>query len=126
MSGLRFMRILVFFDLPTLTNEDKRNYRSFRNVLIKNGFIMLQESVYCKLMTSPSVENSVKNMIQKNKPPQGIVQTLLVTEKQFSKMDYVVGESKSDIIDSGSIGKINSSCPIPLTGTYFCKDTGWN
>ena len=25
-----------------------------------------------------------------------------------------------------SIGKINSSCPIPLTGTYFCKDTGWN
>lgn len=100
MGGLRFMRILVFFDLPTLTNEDKRNYRSFRNVLIKNGFIMLQESVYCKLMTSPSVENSVKNMIQKNKPPQGIVQTLLVTEKQFSKMDYVVGESKSDIIDS--------------------------
>lgn len=100
MSGLRFMRILVFFDLPTLTNEDKRNYRLFRNVLIKNGFIMLQESVYCKLMTSPSVENSVKNMIQKNKPPQGIVQTLLVTEKQFSKMDYVVGESKSDIIDS--------------------------
>ena len=100
MSGLRFMRILVFFDLPTLTNEDKRNYRSSRNVLIKNGFIMLQESVYCKLMTSPSVENSVKNMIQKNKPPQGIVQTLLVTEKQFSKMDYVVGESKSDIIDS--------------------------
>ena len=61
---------------------------------------MLQESVYCKLMTSPSVENYVKNMIQKNKPPQGIVQTLLVTEKQFSKMDYVVGESKSDIIDS--------------------------
>ena len=39
-------------------------------------------------------------MIQKNKPPKGIVQTLLVTEKQFSKMDYVVGEYKSDIIDS--------------------------
>lgn len=100
MSGLRFMRILVFFDLPTLTNEDRRNYRTFRKVLIRNGFIMLQESVYCKLMTSPSVENSVKNMIQKNKPPKGIVQTLLVTEKQFSKMDYIVGEYESDIIDS--------------------------
>lgn len=100
MSGLRFMRILIFFDLPTLTNEDRRNYRTFRKVLIRNGFIMLQESVYCKLMTSPSVENSVKNMIQKNKPPKGIVQTLLVTEKQFSKMDYIVGEYESDIIDS--------------------------
>lgn len=100
MSGLRFMRMLVFFDLPTLTNEDRRNYRLFRKILIKNGFIMLQESVYCKLMTSPSVENSMKNLLQKNKPPQGIVQTLLVTEKQFSKMDYVVGEFTSDVIDS--------------------------
>ena len=25
-----------------------------------------------------------------------------------------------------SIGRLNSSCPIPLTGTYFCKGTGWN
>ena len=50
------MRILVFFDLPTLTNEDRRNYGMFRKALIKNGFIMLQESVYCKMMTSPSVE----------------------------------------------------------------------
>ncbi len=48
------MRMLVFFDLPTLTKEDKRNYRQFRKLLIKNGFIMLQESVYCKMMTSPS------------------------------------------------------------------------
>ena len=63
MAGFRFMRMLVFFDLPTLTNEDKRNYRQFRKLLIKNGFIMLQESVYCKMMTSPSVENSIKTLI---------------------------------------------------------------
>ena len=67
MAGFRFMRMLVFFDLPTLTNEDKRNYRQFRKLLMKNGFIMLQESVYCKMMTSPSMESSGKNMINKNK-----------------------------------------------------------
>lgn len=100
MSGFRFMRIFVFFDLPTLTNEDKRNYRNFRKILIKNGFIMLQESVYCKLMTSPSVERSVKHMLEKNKPPKGLVQSLVVTEKQFSKMEYVVGESMGSIIDN--------------------------
>ena len=61
---------------------------------------MMQESVYCKLMTTPSVENSVKNMIQMNKPSKGVVQTLVVTEKQFVKMEYVVGENKSDIIDN--------------------------
>ena len=100
MSGFRFMRMFVFFDLPTLTTEDRRNYRNFRKALIKNGFIMLQESVYCKMMTSPSVENTCKKMIRDNNPPKGIVQTLSITEKQFVKMDYVVGEYKGDIIDS--------------------------
>ncbi len=100
MSGFRFMRIFVFFDLPMDSLEEKREYRKFRKALIKNGFIMMQESVYCKLMTTPSVENSVKNMIQMNKPSKGVVQTLVVTEKQFVKMEYVVGENKSDIIDN--------------------------
>ena len=94
------MRIIVFFDLPTETNEDKRSYRKFRKALIKDGFIMMQESVYTKLMTTPSVENSVKNLIHKNKPEKGIVQSLTVTEKQFSKMEFVVGEYKNDVIDS--------------------------
>lgn len=94
------MRIFVFFDLPMDSLEEKREYRKFRKALIKNGFIMMQESVYCKLMTTPSVENSVKNMIQMNKPSNGVVQTLVVTEKQFVKMEYVVGENKSDIIDN--------------------------
>ncbi len=100
MSGFRFMRYLVFFDLPTLTEEDRKNYRHFRKALIKNGFIMLQESVYCRMITSPSMENSIKKMLYENKPPEGIVQTLRVTEKQFAKMDYIVGENQSNVIDS--------------------------
>ena len=97
MAGFRFMRMIVFFDLPAITVEEKRQ---FRKLLIKNGFVMLQESVYCKMITSPSVENSVKLLIHKNKPPQGLVQILTVTEKQFVKMDYVVGEYTSDVIDT--------------------------
>ena len=100
MSGFRFMRMIVFFDLPTISLEDKRNYRKFRKMLIKSGFIMLQESVYCKMMTSPSMQNSIRNLVQSNKPPKGLVQTLLITEKQFVKMEYVVGESQSDVIDA--------------------------
>lgn len=94
------MRILVFFDLPTETGEDRRSYRKFRKALVKNGFIMLQESVYCKMISSPSVEQSVRNLIRKNKPEKGLVQFLCVTEKQFSKMEYVVGEYTSDVIDN--------------------------
>lgn len=94
------MRVVVFFDLPTLTNEDKRNYRLFRKCLIKNGFIMLQESVYCKMITSPTVEKSINTLLTNNKPPNGLVQALIITENQFSKMKYITGEWKSDVIDS--------------------------
>ncbi len=100
MSGFRFMRIIVFFDMPVETNEDRRNYRKFRKTLIRNGFIMMQESVYSKLMTSPSVENSVNNLIQNNKPTRGLVQLLVVTERQYNNMKYIVGHRTDDIIDS--------------------------
>lgn len=51
-------------------------------------------------MISPSVEKSINNLLQKNKPPKGLIQTLIVTEKQFVKMNFIVGESTNDIIDS--------------------------
>lgn len=43
------MRVLVFFDLPVVKSEHRRAYARFRKFLLKNGFMMLQESVYCKL-----------------------------------------------------------------------------
>ncbi len=45
----RFMRVLVFFDLPVQTSEDMKNYRLFRKKILKNGFFMMQESVYCRM-----------------------------------------------------------------------------
>ena len=75
---------------------------------------MLQESVYCKMITSPSVENSVKNLIYKNKPAEGLVQILTITEKQFVKMDYVVGENTSNVIDSEERGGHFMKLAIPL------------
>ena len=94
------MRALLFFDLPTETNEDKKNYRNFRKILLKNGFIMLQESVYTRMLITPSAEHAVRSVIKKNKPPAGIVQILTVTERQFESMEYITGEFHSDIIDS--------------------------
>ena len=96
----RFMRILCFFDLPVETPEDRRNYRAFRRLLINNGFMMMQKSVYCKLMTTPSVEASVKRFIRENKPPEGVIQLLPVTEKQFSRMEFVIGRATGDLVDS--------------------------
>ena len=94
------MRILVFFDLPVLTSQNKRDYRIFRKYLVKNGFIMLQESVYAKLVINTSAANAVTENVKKNIPPDGLVQMMVVTEKQYSRMETLVGEAKGNIIDS--------------------------
>lgn len=94
------MRILVMFDLPVVTAEQRRRYVHFRKFLIKSGFLMLQESVYCKLVLNTSVENAVRENVYKNCPEEGLVQILSVTEKQFQKMDLIIGEGHHKILDS--------------------------
>lgn len=94
------MRVIVFFDLPVETLENKRNYRQFRKFLIKKGFMMLQESVYCKIALNQTVVNAIVGAVKSNKPDDGLVQMLVITEKQYSRMEYVVGEKQSSIIDS--------------------------
>lgn len=96
----RFMRIIVFFDLPTLTAKDRREYTRFRKYLIKSGFLMMQESVYSKLVLNGTAANAMMANIRKEKPESGLVQMMTITEKQFSKIEFVVGESTSEVIDS--------------------------
>lgn len=99
MSG-KFMRVLVFFDLPTETKADRREYSRFRRGLIKDGFLMMQESVYCKLALNPTAAQAIMAGVRERRPPKGLVQMLVVTEKQFSRMEFVLGEYQSKIIDN--------------------------
>ncbi len=94
------MRILLFFDLPTDTAKSRKIYSRFRKLLINEGFIMMQESVYTKLALNNSIVNSVKDKIYKNKPPEGIVQMLVITEKQFNNIEYIVGKKDTNVADS--------------------------
>lgn len=94
------MRVMVLFDLPVATQQDRREYSRFRKALIRDGFMMLQESVYVKLALNATVANSIMQSVRAKKPPKGLVQMLVITEKQFSKMEIVLGEYHSEIIDS--------------------------
>ena len=96
----RFMRIVLFFDLPTLTEKNRKEYTRFRKFLIKTGFMMLQESVYVTLALNATTTNTLMNNLEKNKPADGLVQVLLVTEKQYSKMYMLLGENKSEVLNS--------------------------
>ena len=96
----RFMRLLIFFDLPVETSKDRREYSKFHKFLIKNGFIMMQKSVYSKLVVNNVTSNAVKQKISKNLPPAGIIELLEITENQFMRIDYLMGEKQSIIDES--------------------------
>ena len=96
----RYMRVVVFIDLPVTTNQNRREYRAFRKHLIKSGFLMVQESVYSKLVANDTMAKYVIENIRSRRPSAGTVQILQVTEKQYSRMEYIVGEKNSEILDS--------------------------
>lgn len=47
------MRVMVLFDLPVETAQQRKAYIQFRRALISDGFIMMQESVYTKIVLNP-------------------------------------------------------------------------
>lgn len=94
------MRVIIFFDLPVETVQNRREYTRFRKSLIKNGFIMMQESVYCKLALNQTAVNAIMETVRKNKPSGGLVMALMITEKQYARIEYIVGRSTGDIINS--------------------------
>lgn len=60
--------------------------------------MMMQESVYCKLAANQSSAETVLKLVRANRPPEGLIQALLVTEKQFSKMEFILGQSTCDVV----------------------------
>lgn len=95
------MRLLVFFDLPVETAKQRKDYRLFRKFLIKEGYLMLQESVYAKLVTNEGSAGAAVMRLRKNRPPAGLVQVLKVTEKQFETMIYITGNREAyDEVDT--------------------------
>ena len=91
------MRMLVMFDLPTETAENKRAYRQFRKFLINEGFLMHQFSVYSKILLNDTASKSMVSRLRKNNPDDGIVTVLTITEKQFSRMVFLSGKQDMSV-----------------------------
>ena len=94
------MRVFVMFDLPTDTSVHRKAYRDFRKFLLVNGFIMLQESVYVKLVLNTTSVNLLEKQLREHKPVEGNICLLTVTEKQYSKMEILTGEVQSEVLDT--------------------------
>lgn len=91
------MRMLVMFDMPTETADERKAYRKFRKFLISEGFIMHQYSVYSKILLNGTAGKAMVTRLQQNNPQRGLITLLSVTEKQFSKMLYLNGDKDTSI-----------------------------
>ena len=94
------MRTIVFFDLPNIYAKDRRNYNEFRRYLLSEGFVMMQESVYSKIVLNMQQSECLMDRLRKKSPKKGLIQVLTITEKQYSQIEYIIGKSNTKIIDT--------------------------
>ena len=99
MSSFNIMWLMLMFDLPTKTNKDKKRYHWFHDELEKEGFMMLQYSVYGKIFSSPESASygrkRIKEFINKN-IKKGNIRMLMFTDKQFANMEVIIGEKSTE------------------------------
>lgn len=93
-SKYRMAWVLVFFDLPVGTPEERRDAANFRKDLIKDGYMMVQFSVYARPCGSADrVETQVRRLRSKI-PARGEVRGLLITDAQWGRMIVVRSQNK--------------------------------
>jgi CRISPR-associated protein Cas2 len=91
---VRYMWVMVFFDLPVGSKEQRRTATRFRNFLKDDGYMMLQWSVYARVCRGEEAVAKHISRVTKNLPSKGSVRALQVTERQYARMKMLVGESK--------------------------------
>jgi len=86
------MWLFVMFDLPVKTAAQRKLATGYRELLLKDGFSMLQYSIY--LRPCPSEENAEAHLSRARAavPPEGHVRILQITDKQFGRMVSMLGE----------------------------------
>ena len=87
--------LFAMFDLPVDTKEARRRYTRFRKGLLKEGFCMLQFSIYARYFGSEAASAVHRSRIEAMLPPDGHVRLLTVTDRQFGKMDIFLGKTRT-------------------------------
>ena len=87
----KFMRILVFFDLPVTTKKERREAAQFRKFLLNDGYHMLQYSVYARVCNGTDSVAKHRARIRRSLPDNGYIRMLVITEKQFEAIEILLG-----------------------------------
>jgi CRISPR-associated protein Cas2 len=86
------MWLLVLFDLPTATKEERKSAARFRSFLLKDGYAMVQFSVYARICRGHDRTEKHFGRLCARLPAKGSVRALRITDRQYERMDALVGE----------------------------------
>lgn len=95
-SPYRAMWLIAMFDLPVGTHAQLKHYTRFRKALLRDGFMMMQFSVYARYCASEEASQTHRERIRKALPPEGEVRILILTDHQFGKMLVYRGEKRTE------------------------------
>ena len=88
------MWIIAMFDLPTDTKAARKHYTQFRKALLKDGFGMMQYSVYIRHCASEENATVHFERVKKSLPPDGEIRLIQITDKQFGRMEVFYGKRR--------------------------------
>ncbi len=90
------MWIICMFDIPVRTRTEMRKATRFRNLLIDEGFMMKQFSVYIKPVKSLSVGQTLTKKLSKFIPDNSSVSFIYITDKQYLMTENYLGKNFED------------------------------
>lgn len=88
------MWLMAMFDLPTDTPAARKAYTAFRKALMKDGFTMMQFSVYVRHCASEENSDVHEKRVSAALPPDGEVRVLRITDKQYERMQVFWGKRR--------------------------------
>jgi len=92
----RVMWIMVLFDMPTQTAVERKQYSKFRKSLLKDGFGMLQYSIYIRHCMSREYAQKHMRRIRAYLPRKGEIVLFTLTDRQFGMIEMYSGRDVSD------------------------------
>jgi CRISPR-associated protein Cas2 len=91
-SEYRVMWVLVFFDLPTETKQQRKDAAKFRKNIMGDGFTMFQFSIYIRRCTSKENAEAHRRRVRELMPKVGKIGIMTITDKQFGDMELYFGK----------------------------------
>ena len=100
LNAYRVMWLFVFFDLPVTTKKERKSAAQFRKTLEKDGFTMMQYSVYIRHCPSKENRDVHVKRIKAAVPAVGMVSILSVTDKQYGDIVNIWGTTEKKLLET--------------------------